>query len=268
MIKLWSENEIPLYEENIENNCIPSIAPYIKEGAKSCVLVCPGGGYTMKASDHEGFQVAEFLNSINVSAFVLDYRVAPYKFPCCLLDAKRAIRYIRKNADKYGYDEDKIGILGFSAGGHLAATVSTSTEDEASEYNVGDEIDKVSAKVNFSILCYPVTVYSDFSHYGSFKALCGTDDKLKFSLSLEKRVTPDTPKTFIWATSNDNCVPVSNTILYTQKLAENNVEFESHIFRNGFHGLGLADKDPRLNKAVAVWPSLLKTWLKDTGFIG
>ncbi|UKI37897.1 MAG: alpha/beta hydrolase [Clostridiales bacterium] len=119
-------------------------------------MVCPGGGYSMKAQ-HEGGPIAEYLNDCGLSAFVLDYRVAPYRYPCELLDAKRAIRYVRYNAEKFGIDKDKIGICGFSAGGHLAGMTLTSPEDEASEYNVNDEIDKVSSKVNFCnfvLSCY------------------------------------------------------------------------------------------------------------------
>ena len=154
MYYLWNENEIPLI--NKENPvCLPSITPYIKEGAKAAVIVCPGGGYGMKAP-HEGNPIAEYLNDCGLSAFVLDYRVAPYRYPCELLDAKRAVRYVRYNAEKFGIDKDKIGICGFSAGGHLAGMTLTSPENEASEYNVNDEIDKVSSKVNFAILCYPV----------------------------------------------------------------------------------------------------------------
>lgn len=267
MIKLWNDDKIPLFDNELKDNCIPNITPFIAKNAISCILVCPGGGYHNKASDHEGVQIAKYLNSIGVSAFVLDYRVAPYKYPCGLLDAKRAIRYIRANADEYGYDKDKIGILGFSAGGHLAANVSTSWDDETKEFEVGDEIDSVCADVDFSVLCYPVIVYSEYSHYGSFKNLCGDNEKLKFSLSLEKRVSKKTPKTFIWTTADDGAVPALNTILYTQKLAENNVEFESHIFRSGPHGLGLANQEGKCHPDVAVWSSLLKTWLENNGYI-
>ena len=261
MIELWPKNMVPLYDESIEENCIPSITEYVVENSKSCILVCPGGGYHRKASDHEGIQIAQWLNSIGISAFVLDYRVAPYRYPCGLLDAKRAIRYIRKNASKYGYDEDKIGIIGFSAGGHLACNTSNSYDEETKEFEIGDEIDKTSAKVNFAILCYPVISYSDFAHFGSFKNLCGDDDKLKFALSLENRVTKGTPPTFIWATADDGAVPSKNTIAYTNKLFEHGVSFESHIFRHGRHGLGLANKDYNDIPDVAIWSKLCENWL-------
>jgi acetyl esterase/lipase len=177
------------------------------------------------------------------------------------LDAKRAIRYIRYNAKKYGYDENKIGILGFSAGGHLACNTSNSYDEETEEFEIGDEIDKINAKVNFSILCYPVISYSDFAHVGSFKNLCGDDDKLKFSLSLENRVTKNTPPTFIWATADDGSVPSKNTIIYTQNLFENGISYESHIFRSGKHGLGLANKGLNDIPEVAIWTKLCENWM-------
>lgn len=260
MYYLWNENEIPLFnKENSE--CLPSITPYIKEGAKAAVIVCPGGGYRMKAP-HEGEPIAKFLNECGVSAFVLDYRVAPYKYPCELLDAKRAVRYVRFNADKFGIDKDKIGICGFSAGGHLAAMTLTSPENEAAEYNVGDEIDSVSSKVNLGILCYAVLVYGEHANKATFENLCGSDEALKEKMSLEKRVTDDTAPAFIWHTANDGAVPATDAMMFATELAKRNIPYELHIFRDGKHGLGLASKNPD----VAEWTNLCKTFLKNIGW--
>ena len=262
MYNLWNENETPLL--NIDNPvCVPNITPYIKEGAKGAVVVCPGGGYAMKAP-HEGEPIAKFFNDCGLSAFVLDYRVSPdYKFPSPLLDAKRAVRYIRYNKDKFGIDEDKIGICGFSAGGHLAALTLTSFEDELNEYNVNDEIDKASSKVNFAVLCYPVLSFAkNASHLGSFVNLCGDDIGLMHNLSIEGRVTNKTAPVFMWHTTNDNVVPVKGTVLLTEQLINHNVPFEFHVFRDGNHGLGLAHNNPD----VAEWTKLCKTWLINMGF--
>lgn len=262
MYNLWNENETPLL--NIDNPvCVPNITPYIKEGAKGAVVVCPGGGYAMKAP-HEGEPIAKFFNDCGLSAFVLDYRVSPdYKFPSPLLDAKRAVRYIRYNKDKFGIDEDKIGICGFSAGGHLAALTLTSFEDELNEYNVNDEIDKASSKVNFAVLCYPVLSFAkNASHLGSFVNLCGDDIGLMHNLSIEDRVTNKTAPVFMWHTTNDNVVPVKGTVLLTEQLINHNVPFEFHVFRDGNHGLGLAHNNPD----VAEWTKLCKTWLINMGF--
>ena len=232
MYYLWNENEIPLIDK--ENPiCLPSIKPYIKDGAKSAVIVCPGGGYHSKA-EHEGGPIAEFFNDCGISAFVLDYRVAPYKYPCPLIDAKRAVRFVRYNAEKFGIDKDKIGICGFSAGGHLAAMTLTSPENEASEYNVNDETDSVSSKVNLGILCYPVITSGEYAHKGSFNALCGDDnEELKEKLSLEKRVDDTTAPAFIWHTANDNAVPSMNSLLFALELAKRKITYELHIFRDG-----------------------------------
>ncbi len=261
MYYLWNENEIPLIDK--ENPiCLPSIKPYIKEGAKSAVIVCPGGGYHSKA-EHEGDPIAEFFNDCGISAFVLDYRVAPYKYPCPLIDAKRAVRFVRYNAEKFGIDKDKIGICGFSAGGHLAAMTLTSPENEASEYNVNDETDSVSSKVNLGILCYPVITSGEYAHKGSFNALCGDDnEELKEKLSLEKRVDDTTAPAFIWHTANDNAVPSMNSLLFASELAKRKITYELHIFRDGRHGLGLAPQ----RSDVAEWTKLCRTFLENIGW--
>ncbi len=262
---LWNKNDIPLYNkeiDNIHNQNAPSVTPFISDGAKSCVLICPGGGYGFKSSNHEGEQIAGWLNSIGVSAFVLDYRVAPYQHPAPLLDGKRAIRYLRYTAEKYGYNKNKIGILGFSAGAHLAGSVGTFKGDFG--YEKQDEIDEVSSRPDFMILCYPVISFVEYAHIGSMNNLAGNiSPKDAQSLSVDKNVDNSTPPTFLWHTSADTCVPVENSLKMAWELSRHNVPFEIHTFKDGPHGLGLAQEFPH----TAKWIEACKNWLESMHLI-
>ena len=256
-VYLWKEDEAPLYDGKIEGQKAPNVIPYIVEGSKACVVVCSGGGYHHKA-DHEAFPVAEWFNSLGISAFVLDYRVAPYRFPAPQLDAKRAIRYARFHAKKYGYDEAKIGIIGFSAGGHLAGCCGTIDEDFG--YEKQDEIDEVSARPDFMILGYPVISFTEFGHVGSCNNLLGENatEEQKEALSIEKRVNENTSPAFLWHAFSDNVVSSNNTLLMGMELVKNKVCSDVHIFSEGTHGINLAKN----YQHVGEWTKLCENWLK------
>lgn len=255
MIKLW-EKEVPLFEESFGQK-EPSIKPYLLDGVTApCVIVCPGGGYCGKA-DHEGEPIALWLNSIGFHAFVLDYRVAPYRQPVPQLDLQRAIRHVRYHAGKYNVRKDAVGVLGFSAGGHLVASVSVFYDLGKDD---GDDIDKESCRPDFTVPCYPVIDMETFGHMGSADNLLGADasPELRDRYSLQKRVTADTPPAFLWHTYDDAVVSVRNSIEYAKALELNGVECSLHIYPHGQHGLGLA-KD---SADVSTWTKLCEYWLK------
>lgn len=246
----------------------PSIRlyPAAVEGATgACVLVCPGGGYGALAFDHEGHQIAKWFNTFGVSAAVLKYRLGPkYHHPAPLTDAQRGLRYLRANAASLGIDPARIGVMGFSAGGHLASTLST--HYDAGQADAADPIDRVSCRPDFSILCYPViSIGSDFGHKGSQRNLLGDnpDPELLKSLSNETQVTADTPRTFIFHTAEDPGVPVMNALVYYEALVKHGVKAELHVYQNGPHGVGLAPGDP----VLATWKERLHDWLRTNGFL-
>ncbi len=267
-MKLWKSGEIPLYNSEYMNGFVPEIEPYIVENSKACIIVCPGGGYTHKAISHEGKLVATKLNSMGISAFVLDYRHMPYKHPTPVIDAKRALRYVRYLADEFGYEKNKIGIMGFSAGGHLAGCTGVFKEDFGVE-NI-DDIDKESSKPDFMVLCYPVVTSGTYSHKESFYSISESEDEEVIAkLSIEKKVDSDTPPTFLIHAADDNVVPVENSLLMALALSEHNVPFEIHTFAHGAHGFGLADG---IDKAPDVphtkkWTDALINWLSSMNFI-
>ncbi|MCR5485006.1 MAG: alpha/beta hydrolase [Clostridiales bacterium] len=251
--KLW---------ENTPGMCVEEpVITYYKPEKKTkeySVVILPGGGYACRA-DHEGVGYAEFLNSYGITAFVVDYRVSPHRFPLPLLDARRAMRFVRKNAEKFDVDPGKTAIMGSSAGGHLAAMLSTYTD--GIEFEGADDTDGFPFVPNAQILCYPVICppsAGDISHFGSYENLLGKDN-LSFAGNVSPcaNVTNDTPKAFIWHTANDECVNVLNSIYYAEALKKHDVPFEMHIFPNGHHGLGVAASDPH----VAQWTKLLVNWL-------
>lgn len=254
MAELW-EGTIPYNDE--ENTFVPQITAYPAE-SKGAVIIFPGGGYSIKAH-HEGPVMAEWLQSHGITAFVVDYRVAPYRHPAEIADAMRAVRYVRFHAERYMIDRDKIAVMGFSAGGHLAASVSVHYDKEM--YEPTDRIDKESCKPNASILCYPVIDMGTYRHDGSRINLLGGVPPKRMSelMSLHKHVNENTPEAFIWHTSTDNAVPVMNSLLYAEALSNENIPYEMHIYPVGCHGLGLADEsEPYVSK----WHEDLKCWLK------
>lgn len=252
-MKLWKDN-IPYYNSEIE--FVPYLTPYIVDGAKTAVVICPGGGYSHRAV-HEGKGYADWLNSIGISAVVLEYRVAPYKAPAPGADVQRAMRVVRYELSKLGVE--KIGVMGSSAGGHLAATASVHYDKML--YTPQDEIDQISARPDFSILCYPVIDMYEYRHDGSRANLLGSRIKTsdKDYYSLYKQVTDDTPTAFLWHTSTDAGVPAQNSMLYAMALAEHLIPYELHIYPVGGHGLGLAEKEPYVHQ----WSAALEKWLKE-----
>ena len=227
----------------------------------AAVLVFPGGAYSALC-DYEGKDYAEYLNSLGMTAFVVYYRRTPNHFPFPLLDARRAVRFVRKNAEKFGIAEDKIAVMGSSAGGHLCSLVST--YKGAIDGEGVDEIDLVDYIPNAQILCYPV-ISSDESvaHIGSFQNLLGARFAEKEKFSTDLLVTADTPKAFVWHTSEDKGVAVQNAYLYASALAKHGVPCELHIFPYGPHGCALALDRPH----VAQWCELLINWFKLNGWL-
>ncbi|WP_052423755.1 alpha/beta hydrolase [Nonomuraea candida] len=214
-------------------------------GAAPAVLVFPGGAYHHLA-EHEGAPVARWLNSLGVAAFVVRYRVAPHRHPLPLLDAARAVRWVRHHAAAHGVDPGRVGVLGFSAGGHLAGLLATETGPMQAE-GPHDAIDAADARPGLAVLCYPVTTLTGpRSHRGSAANLLGADapEPVRAALSLPGRVGPSTPPMFLWHTADDESVPVENTLLLSQALARNGVPQEVHVYPSGRHGLGLAGDDP------------------------
>ena len=231
----------------------------------AAVVICPGGGYSVVASDHEGRQVAEWLNGLGVSAFVLQYRLAPrYHHPAPLQDAQRAIRLVRARAAEWGVDPSRVGMLGFSAGGHLTSTAGT--HYDKGDAAAADPVDRLGSRPDFLVLCYAViTLKPPFSHSGSHDNLVGKDADpiLVESLSSETQVTPETPPTFLWHTDEDTGVPPENSILFYEALRKAKVRAELHVFAKGPHGIGMAPGDP----AASVWPRLCAAWLEAMGFL-
>jgi len=260
---LWPDGAPGAKGDTLEDK--PRITPYLVpgDGPNACIVVCPGGGYGGRAA-HEGEPVARWLNTLGISAVVLDYRVKPYQHPIPLGDAQRAIRFVRAKAAEWRIDPRRVGILGFSAGGHVAA--SASTIFDAGNPNASNPIDRPSCRPDATILCYPVITFGEFRHDGSMVNLLGKDldSKLRESLSLETRVTPQTPPTFLWHTSDDPAVPVENSLLYAMALRKNKVPFALHIFPRGPHGIGLAANVPEARQ----WSALCAEWLKGLGFTG
>ena len=247
---------------------IPTLTLYMPAdttGPMTAVVVAPGGGYRTLATNKEGRLPANYLNTLGIAAFVLKYRLGPkYHHPIELGDIQRAIRTVRARAAEWHIDQARIGVMGFSAGGHLASTAST--HFDAGNATAGDPIDRASSRPDFSILGYPVITLSESSaHQGSKTMLLGenADPALARSLSTERRVTAETPPTFLFHTNADTTVPVENSVLYFLALRNAGVPAEMHIFKDGAHGAGLAMHDPALSE----WPRVLTNWLRASGFL-
>jgi len=245
---------------------IPTLTPFLPPSEKAtgaAVIVCPGGGYSHLA-DHEGRPVAEWLNTLGITAFVLKYRFGPrYHHPAPLLDAARAVRTVRARASEWHLDPNRIGILGFSAGGHLAATIGT--HFAAGKTEAADPIERVSSRPDLMILIYPVITMREFTHAGSKKMLLGdnpSEDLVKL-LSNDEQVTKETPPAFLVHTADDPGVPVENSLRFAESLRKAKVPVEVHIYEHGPHGFGLGGKDPIL----ATWPQRCAEWLKIHGFV-
>jgi acetyl esterase/lipase len=229
------------------------------------VIVCPGGGYVNLATNHEGRQVASYLNSLGIAAFVLRSRLGPrYHHPIELGDAQRAVRTLRAHAAEWRLDPARIGIMGFSAGGHLAMTAST--QSGAGNPGAADIVDRASSRPDFTVLGYPViTMTEAWTHQGSKNNLLGAnpESELAKSLSGELAVTKQTPPTFLFHTNADTAVPAENSVYYYLALRKAGVPAEMHIFEKGPHGVGLANDDAALSE----WSKLLANWLRVHGIV-
>jgi acetyl esterase/lipase len=245
----------------------PTLTVYLPSGpnaTKTGVIVAPGGGYSHLSMTKEGSDIAHWLNEHGIAAFVLKYRLGPtYHNPIELGDAQRAIRMVRANAAEYGIATDHIGMWGFSAGGHLAATAGT--KFDAGNPSATNPIDQQGSRPDFLILAYPViTMQEPYVHKGSLKFLLGDnpDPALVQSMSAELQVTKDTPPSFLYATTDDGTVPVMNSVMFYSALVKAGVPAELHLFQHGRHGSGLGTGNPELS----VWPDLLIKWMRERGY--
>jgi acetyl esterase/lipase len=252
-----------------EDKDIPTLTPYLPDPAKAtgaAVVICPGGGYGGLAP-HEGVDYARFLNEQGIAGFVLKYRLGPagYHHPIMLQDAARAVRTVRARAGEWQVDPNRIGIMGSSAGGHLASTLLTHFDQ--GRPGDPDVIEQQSSRPNLGILCYAVITMGKFTHQGSKANLLGRDPspELVRNLSNELQVTKDTPPVFLWHTWEDNAVPVENTLQFAEALRKAKVPFDLHIYQKGQHGLGLGSNkwDPEHRHP---WTQDLIYCLKVQGF--
>lgn len=261
-VLLWPGNAPGALGQGVEDR--PNLTLYLVDDDKTrgLVVVCPGGGYVGRAP-HEGEPIAQWLNGLGLHAVVLNYRVAPYRHPYPLMDAQRALRLVRYHAADWGVDPQRVGILGFSAGGHLAATAGT--HFDSGSPSASDPVEAVGCRPDFMILCYPVISFaSEYSHVGSCHNLLGPNPSLELRLLLsnEQQVTEATPPTFLWHTANDAGVAVENSLMFAAALSRHGVPWELHVFPDGPHGLGLADEHPQ----VRAWPALCAAWLIEGGW--
>ena len=264
MIPLWND-QTPFFDPSFSQEP-PYLVPYLLDDGKphGCVIVCPGGGYSGKAK-HEGEPIALILNQAGFHAYVLQYRVSPYRHPVPFTDAQRAIRYVRFHAAENRILPDHIGILGFSAGGHLAVSAGTHYDEDFLPFH--DEIDRVSARPDCIIPCYGVISFGKYAHRNSASRLTGkpyeelTEEEIRYH-SGECNINDNTPPCFLWHTAEDGSVPVENSLQMALALSEHKIPFALHVFPFGRHGIGLGKDIPLANE----WPSLLCKWLKEFGY--
>ena len=238
--------------------------PAMATGA--AMVICPGGGYG-RLADHEGAGYARWLNDAGITAFVLKYRLgsAGYRHPVMLQDAARAVRLVRARAAGWGVDARRVGIIGSSAGGHLASTLLT--HFDAGQPDSSDPTERQSSRPDLGVLCYPVITMGEHTHQGSKKNLLGTNapPELVQLLSNELQVTGDTPPCFLWHTVEDKAVPVENSLQFAGALRRQGVKFELHLYQKGGHGLGLGSRD--WNPAEwHPWAAECRRWLREQGF--
>ncbi|MDR0521163.1 MAG: alpha/beta hydrolase [Planctomycetaceae bacterium] len=273
-INAAEQKTVFLWEQNVPNALgtdekdKPKFTLYLPDTEKSAgtaVVICPGGGYHGLGMNHEGKQIAEWFNSFGVTAAVLEYRTRGkgYGHPNPLLDVQRAIRTVRKNAEEWKIKPDKIGVMGFSAGGHLASTAGTHFDDHP---NPADNTDKLSCRPDFMILCYAVISFqSAHAHRGSQHNLIGKDapPELAEYYSSEKQVTTKTPPAFLWTTDEDKVVAPESSVEFYLALRQHKIPAELHIYQKGKHGLGLA----KGTAGTENWPELCRIWMKNNGFL-
>jgi len=276
-IPLWPEGAPGALGTNTTD--IPTLTPYLPDAtnatglprqsnatAGAAMVICPGGGYGMLAP-HEGNDYALWLNQHGVTCFVLKYRLGSdgYRHPAMLNDAARAVRWVRAHANDYQVDPHRVGIMGSSAGGHLASTLLT--HFDSGDTNATDDVERQSSRPDLGILCYPVITMGEFTHQGSKDNLLGQNPspELVKLLSNELQVTTNTPPCFVWTTFEDTVVPMENTMMFAEALRKNHVPFDLHIYQKGGHGMGLADKSPFTHPHP--WANNCLFWLKAQKFV-
>jgi acetyl esterase/lipase len=247
----------------------PEVTPYLPPVGRANgtgVVIFPGGGYAHLSMVHEGSEIANWLAGLGVTTFVVKYRLGPnYHHPTMLGDAQRAVRIARTRAAEWGVDPNRLGVIGFSAGGHLAST--TGTHFDAGVASSGDAIERASSRPDFLILLYPViTMRDSVTHAGSRLNLLGNTPSAELVrlLSNEMQVTSQTPPTFLVHTVDDRTVPVENSLLFYRALRSAGVSAEMHIFEHGPHGFGLATNNPVLSS----WTTLCENWMRMHGWLG
>lgn len=264
---LWPEGAPGALGERAEDR--PTLTPYLADPSRAtgaAIVICPGGGYGGLAG-HEGHDYALWFNQQGISAFVLRYRLGShgYRHPIMLQDAARAVRWVRHHAAGWSIDPQRIGIIGSSAGGHLASTLVT--QFDAGQPDAVDPVERHSSRPDLGILCYPVITMGEFTHRGSRQNLLGPDPAagLIRQLSNELQVTRDTPPCFVWHTWEDPVVPVENSLQFAAALRRAGVPFDLHVYQLGRHGLGLDDRYPF--DTPHPWVADLRVWLRVQGFV-
>jgi len=266
-MRLWEESAPGAKGEDAKD--VPTATVYVPDSSSptAALVILPGGGYGHLADGHEGVEIAEWAQSMSMAGIVVRYRHRNrgYGHPAPMLDAQRAIRLTRAHAKDWNIDPAQVGVIGFSAGGHLATTVLTHFSEQ-SQRAVGveppsaDDIDRQSSRPDFGIVCYPVVALDNAcTHRGSQRNLLGSepDPKMLKALSNETQVTKETPPCFVWHTAEDKVVPAENSLLFYQALIKAGTDSELHIFPEGRHGIGLAKQTP----GAQAWPMLAKQWL-------
>jgi len=275
LLRAEMKDSIPLWPHGApgalgkEDKDIPAITPYLPEpdnATGAALVIFPGGGYAGLAQ-HEGNDYALWSNQRGITAFVLKYRLGSkgYRHPAMLNDAARAVRLVRARAGDWKLDPKRVGIMGSSAGGHLASTLLT--HFDAGKPDAEDPVERQSSRPDLGILCYPVITMGEYTHQGSKNNLLGKDPapELVKLLSNELQVTKETPPCFLFHTGEDTAVPVENSLAFAAALRRAGVPFDLHIYQKGRHGIGLADKPPFAH--VHPWASDCLFWLKEQGFV-
>jgi len=252
------------YNSNVTDASLTRVGPAVDRPNGTAVIICPGGGYVRMSTAREGEQYANWLSTLGVTAFVLKYRMQEYGHPAPLQDVLRAVRTLRSRAAELGIDPARIGVMGSSAGGHLAASAGTLFDHPLGR--TGAPLDATSARPDFLMLMYPVITMQDpAAHAGSRKALLGAapSPEAVALMSLEKQVTPATPPTLLIHTQEDQAVPVENSILFYQALTRAKVPAEMYLFEHGSHGMGMRDG----LGTTSAWPRRAEEWLRERGLL-
>lgn len=258
--------KIPIYEASLTTYILDNYERIDSQRIRPAIVICPGGAYEL-ISDTETEAIAIKMMNLGYHAFVLRYSIAPALYPVALKELAASVQRIRQNHAAWHIDPDKIVVAGFSAGGHLAASLGTFWQDGILQTELNGACE--DWKPNGLLLCYPVITSGEFAHQTSIPSLLGNKfPLLKEKMALENQVSASTPPTFIWHTLADSSVPVENTLLFASALRKKQVPFEMHIFPKGVHGLSLATKetspDPgKQEAAVAVWPELFQRWMEE-----